>query len=311
MRQLLTGLETTGVELDVLFFNRLAQGMRVYLDATNRLQERIQHHHYDVVHVTYGGVLAERVTSVVRERPTIVTFCGSDLLGENLSGRVRKLVSRCGVLASHRAARLASGIVVQSANLERALPGNVDRTKLQIIPNGVDLNRFKPQDRDSSCRQLGWNPEQFHILFSRNGGDSVKRLDLAQAAVDQLKRHAIVANLHLLQGVPHDDVPTWLNACDVLLLTSQHEGSPNIVKEALACDRPVISVDVGDVAEMIRGIEGCYLATRDPRNLAVGLRCAYEGPRRVDGRARMVQFSLSVASKRLVQFYSEARDRFK
>lgn len=310
MRQLLSGIEEVGVRLEVFFINRLADGARVYLSAAKRLRERIEQARFDAVHVTYGGILAERVTSQLRDYPTLVTFCGSDLLGENRSGHLRKAVSRLGVIASYRAARLATGVIVQSANLAEALPKDVERAKVRIIPNGVDLDRFKPLDRDECCRRLGWHQDRFHVLFSRNGGDPVKRLDLAETAVDRLNAWGISSELHLLERVPHDEVPIWLNACDSLVLTSQHEGSPNIVKEALACNRPVVFVDVGDVAERVRGIEGCYLVPRETAGIAMGLRRVHEGQRRVKGREKMAELSLKAASHRIRKFYTEAVDRF-
>jgi teichuronic acid biosynthesis glycosyltransferase TuaC len=92
---------------------------------------------------------------------------------------------------------------------------------------------------------------------------------------------------------------------DCLLLTSLHEGSPNAVKEALACDVPVVSVDVGDVAERIQGIEGCHLARAEPEDLADKLQCVYQGSRRVSGRARMAELSIQNIARKLLEFYRD------
>jgi glycosyltransferase involved in cell wall biosynthesis len=102
----------------------------------------------------------------------------------------------------------------------------------------------------------------------------------------------------------------WLNASNVLLLTSLTEGSPNIVKEALACDLPVVSVEVGDVSERIREIEGCYLALSEPDDLATKLRMVHSGPGRVPGRVRMQGLSLEQVALRLRDFYSELLESF-
>jgi len=111
--------------------------------------------------------------------------------------------------------------------------------------------------------------------------------------------------MHELRGVPHLQVPVWLNAADVMLLTSLHEGSPNIIKEALACNVPVVSVDVGDVGEQIQGIEGCHLALPTPDDLAPKLLLVHAALRRVAGRAKMQELSLERIALRLREFYSE------
>ncbi len=108
--------------------------------------------------------MADMVTRAVGDVPTVVSFCGSDLLGERLSGLVRKFVSRYGVMASHKAAKRATGIIVKSENLRDALPNFVDRSKVRIIPNGIDLERFRPLCQETCRARLGWNASHFHVL---------------------------------------------------------------------------------------------------------------------------------------------------
>jgi glycosyltransferase involved in cell wall biosynthesis len=301
-RQVL-GLRGIGLEVEVMLVNRWKSGVRTYLTMGVELRSRIEQFQPDVVHVMYGGVLAERVTRIVKDRPTVVSFCGSDLLGEYLSGSIRRICSEYGILASHIAARRAVGVVVKSRNLEEALPATVDRSKVRIIPNGVDLERFRPLNQVDCRNKLRWDPSKLHVLFPTNAGDPRKRLYLAQAAIDEANRLGLNAVLHQLRGVPHDEVPTWLNASDVVLLTSLHEGSPNVIKEALACNVPVVSVDVGDVCERVDGIEGCHIVLPDPDDLGIklGLVAARKG--RIVGRERMQSLSLEQTALHLESFY--------
>jgi glycosyltransferase involved in cell wall biosynthesis len=126
---------------------------------------------------------------------------------------------------------------------------------------------------------------------------------LARAAVEGLESKGIAVQLHRLHGVPHREVPVWLNASDVVLLTSSHEGSPNVVKEALACNRPIVSVDVGDVRERAGRIEGCHLCDSDPVQLSKKLLLVYDGPRLVDGRASIGELSDDQVAGRINDFY--------
>ncbi len=305
VEQQIKGLRQIGLNVDVMLVDRARRGMRVYLSLGRKVRARAAEFQADVVHVMYGGVIADEVTRNVRDRPTIVSFCGSDLLGENLSGSLRKLISRYGVLASHRSAKQASGIVVKSKNLRDALPSDTTLSKVRVIPNGLDLELFKPLNRRACRDRLGWSNNGFHVLFATNGADPCKRPELARAALIEMRKSGISAEIHELRKVPHDLVPVWLNAADVLLLTSLHEGSPNTVKEALACNVPVVSVDVGDVRERIEGIEGCFLASPDPGDLAAKLCLVHDRQSRVAGRIKMQDLSLEHVARRLATFYED------
>jgi glycosyltransferase involved in cell wall biosynthesis len=124
----------------------------------------------------------------------------------------------------------------------------------------------------------------------------------AVALLDAKHRHV---KFHVLSGTPNSEVPFWLNAADVLLLTSKHEGSPTIVKEALACRLPVVSVDVGDVAERIEGIDGCHLAEAEPAALAGKLELVFERRRRLDCKEKLHEFSCETIAAKLENFYQE------
>lgn len=305
VEQQIRGLQQIGLEVEVMFVDRLQKGMGTYLKIQRQIRTKIEHCQPQIVHVMYGGVLADQITRAVDDRPTVVTFHGSDLLGEPLSGVVRKLIAGYGVWASWKAARRAHRIVVVSKILYYALPKDIDRSKIMIIPCGIDLGRFKPLSRKECRDRLGWNAECFHLLFPSYPGNSVKRYDLARSAVEVLSRQGIHAEIHCLQGVSNDEVPIWLNASDVILLTSQHEGSPTVIKEALACNVPIVSVDVGDVRERVEGIEGCYLALPDPDDLAAKLHLVYAGTRRVAGREKVEELSLQRIAGRLKESYSD------
>jgi len=251
--------------------------------------------------------MADRVTRCHRDWPLVVTFHGSDLLGENLSGWVRKMISRYGVLCSRRAARAADGVIVVARHLVRALNGAVSTVKVRVIPCGIDLDRFKALDPFKCKDRLGWSPTSFHVLFASSNGDPVKQPWLANAAVAQMNQSNRPAELHCLSGIANQEVPVWLNASDVLLLTSRHEGSPTVVKEALACGLPVVSVDVGDVAERIEGIEGCHLAQPESADLAAKLGLVRQREHRLDPAlaGRLEDLSILSVAQKLKRCYEE------
>jgi len=130
---------------------------------------------------------------------------------------------------------------------------------------------------------------------------------LAYASIQSLKDSGIRVQLHELQNISYDKVPLWLNASTSLLLTSIHEGSPTIVKEALACNVPVVSVDVGDVAERVNDIAGCYLAKPSPEDLASKILMVINREERIRGRDSVQHLSLKSIARSLKQFYAEVQ----
>lgn len=297
-------LRRLGVHVDVLHLERASSGRRVYRGLRGRLRRFVGEVQPDVVHVAYGGVMAEAVTRAVRDRPVLITFHGSDLIGGYADSMLGAVAPRLGVTASRLAARRAHGIIVVSRSLLGALPRRVDRSRVWVVPNGVDLDRFQPLDKAECRRGLGWDATANHVLFPSTPSRPEKRYGLARAAVDGVRPSRRV-DLHVLDGVPHDDIPVWLNAADVVLLTSTHEGSPVVVKEALACGVPIVSVDVGDVRERIDAVEGCYIAGATPDDLAGKLEQALARPGRIDAREHVAELSLDRVAARVHDVYRE------
>jgi teichuronic acid biosynthesis glycosyltransferase TuaC len=301
-------LRRLGVEVDVLYFPRLEQGRSVYRLLGRTVKERVTSTDPDLVHVTYGGIMAAAVTRSIRDRPVLLTFHGTDVLGGRGGGLLDEVGRWLGSVASRRAARRAAGVIAVSENIAAALPRSIDRSRVWIVPNGVDLSLFRPRDRVECQRILSWDPAHQHVLFPASPTRPEKRFALAQAAVGLLERYGAV-ELHALDGVPHEDVPVWINAAGVVLITSTHEGSPVIVKEALACNVPVVSVDVGDVRARIEGIAGCAIATPTATDLAEKVRLALRRKLPIDGRERVAELSLERVADRLREIYAGLGDR--
>ena len=305
VQEQIKGLRAVGLDVRVLFVDRRREGPWAYFRLRKKVRATEAEFAPDVIHVMYGGVMAERIARQPHDCPLVVTFRGSDLLGENLSGWTRKIISRYGVHCSRVAARKADGVVVVARHLLRALNGTVAAEKVRVVPSGIDLERFKPLDSLECKKQLGWNPDSFHVVFASSSGDPVKRPRLAQAAVEQLKQTGCPAEFHFITGIPTGQMPIWLNAGDAVLLTSMHEGSPNIIKEALACGLPVVSVDVGDVAEQIKSVAGCHLAQAEPVDLAAKLSLVWRRGRRLAIENRHEKLSVLSIAERLKVFYQE------
>lgn len=304
VHQQIEALRRADLDVDVLLVNRREKGMRAYASLPAMLRKAVARFKPDLIHIMYGGIMSWVVSHIVRDRPVVVTFHGTDLLGQSFERPMRRFLGACGVIASRQAARRCDGIVAVAEHLLKRLPENVSSSRVQIIPCGIDLDLFKPIDRAFCRDRLGWAHDTFHVVF-QNTGDPVKRPELASAAVEGLKGLGVKAELHHLRGVEYEQVPIWLNAGGVLLVTSQHEGSPTIVKEALACNLPIVSVPVGDIPRRIQEIKGCHLSAPDAMELAVKLQKVRMNPGRIEARATVHSVSADHCAHILSQFYAQ------
>jgi glycosyltransferase involved in cell wall biosynthesis len=272
-----------------------------YLGAPLRLRALARSGAFDLVHAHYGltGFVA-----AFQSLPLVVTLYGDDLLGTpDAPGRVT-LKSRVTRRLSHFAARRADGLICMSEEMRQALPRVEDRTRAYVIPNGVDTTRFSPGDKAAARERLGLDPEEHLVLFPNTPNEPRKRLDLAEAAVGRLQAEGVAARLWVVTRVPHDQMPDHYRAADCLLLTSDWEGSPNVVKEALCCDVPVVSVDVGDVRRWLDSTPGCRLVERCPSAIAAGMREVLRG--RADGSNVRDKLSLQRIAARVLEVYRAA-----
>jgi glycosyltransferase involved in cell wall biosynthesis len=233
----------------------------------------------------------------------LVSFGGTDLLGSPAEPLRRRATIRAGVWASRFAARRAAGVVVKSDTLRAALPRSVAPARVWTVPSGVDFERFRPLDRAECRARLGWSPARRHVLFPAAPERAEKRFWLAEGAVAETARRGLDVELHVLGSVQPSEVPIWINAADAVLLTSTHEGSPNAVKEALACDVAVVSVDVGDVRSLLARADGCVVAAASAPALADGLVAVLRGPERLHAREQLGELSLENTAQRLIEIY--------
>lgn len=291
-------LRKAGVQVDVFHF-RGARNPLNYLSAWLRVRKQMSRLHYDVIHAQWGQ---SALLALPKRRPLVITFRGSDLQGivttngrYTLSGLILRAVSRS-------VARFADQLIVVSRRLSQRLDG----LPCHIIPSGVDLDLFRTIPKDEAREKVGLQLNKQLILFAGGPNQPVKRYLLAREAVARLRAQP-VPDLVVVDRVPHHLMPYYLSACDVLLLTSSHEGSPNIVKEALACNLPVVSVDVGDVRERLNSVEGCVVCDDDrPETIAKGLAEVLAKHARLNSRQSVYELDERLLVGRIIAIYRKA-----
>ena len=261
-------LAKVGIEVD--YFLIKGKGIKGYLGQILPLRRCWKNGNYDVVHAHFS--FSSYVASLARVKPLVVSLMGSDLKATPWNKKMIRLFSK--VFRWRE-------IIVKSNDMAADLP-----MKVHVIPNGVDTELFVPMEKQLCQQKLGWKEGVKHALFPANPNRAEKDFPLAQKAVSLLGDEV---QLHVFEDVDHDDTVYYYNAADAVLLTSKWEGSPNVIKEASACNRPLVSTDVGDVKERIEGVHGCFVAeTREPQEI-VGLlqkALAFEG--KTCGREKLI-----------------------
>lgn len=255
----------------------------------------------DVIHAQFGTVTALFTVLLSGSTPVVITFRGSDLNPVPSAAGPRAALAR---LFSQLAALRASRIVCVSRQLRERLWWRHDRAT--VLPSGVDTTQFQPMPRERARAALGWMHRDPVVVFNAGHDPRNKRLDLARAAFAVVQRRRPEVRLEVLAGnVPPERIPLVLNAADCLLVTSDAEGSPTVVQEAIATNLPVVSVAVGDVAERLAGISQTRIVERTPEALAEAVLKILACALRSDGRSRAREVSASHIAEELYQNYCD------
>jgi len=247
-------LEEQGVQFEVL---PIATGsmMAYFRTGVRFLLMNFQPPQYDLIHAYYG--LSVFLSILQRKIPVLGTFLGSDLINKSNSSDRDRILGRF-------AARHADQVIVMSEEMKLAS----GRNDAWVIPFGVDTSEFHRIEQQEARRQLGLHPKRKYILFPWNPARGVKRFDIIEECMELLKSTDPEMELVVIYDRPHTEVMLYMNACDVMVLASDHEGSPVAVREALACELPVVSVDVGDVKDLLGTTFNSVIVERDPAAFA-------------------------------------------
>ncbi len=278
-------LQERGIDVDVLLVDRY-RGKLGYADTGwHVFRAGFSRKQYDLIHAYYGlcGALA-RLQVVC---PVIVSFRGSDLLSGR-DGWIGRIV-----------AKLVDGVIVMSDEMATAS----GRDDARVIPFGVNTKYFHPRPRDEVRSELNIPLDKHLVLFPWDPRRPEKRFDVAQQATHILGQHFPQLELVAIHNETHETVAKYMNACDALVLVSEYEGAPMAVREAMACNLPIVSVDVGDVRQVIGNTEGCYLCDRDPMDVADRLRRVLESRKRTLGFPRMAEQDVGWSADRVLEVY--------
>ena len=282
-------LRKLGIEVE--YFTIVGKGISGYLRNYKLLQQAIKNFQPDIIHAHYG--LSGLLANLQRRIPVVTTYHGSDINEPKVYpfSRLCMMLSKRNVFVLTPKSRSTERSTELTPSLTPKPKGDF---KNAVIPCGVDINLFKPTNKKEARTSLGLDGNKKYILFAGAFDNRVKNSELAIQAVSLLNDNNIV--LLELKGYSRQQVVELMNAVDSVLMTSFSEGSPQFIKEAMACNCPIVSVSVGDVPQVIESVEGCFLTTYAAEDVAEKINMVLEFGQRTKGRERLMELKLDLES---------------
>lgn len=291
VKEQVDSIRALGHEVDVVFANAKEGKFRHkgYLLGFPQMWRALAKKRYDVVHAHYhySGLIARAQW----QAPLVLTHHGPEL-HDSFEGPL------C------RATRWMPDEIIVVAPWMVPILG---ASRVNVIPCGVNPDLFRPIPRDEARQALGLPLDRRYVLFAGNYLNPRKRLHLAEAAVNLLRRRHPDIELLKVAKEPHERIPLYMSAADVFAMTSTYEGSAQVVKEAMFCNLPIIATDAGDNWSVIDGVPGCFKVTPEPETIAASLEQALSPPQRTNGRDYVGRFSLQTVAREVVDIYEQAR----
>lgn len=277
-----------------------------YIKAIWEIRKLFKVEKFDLIHSHYSYCALVPILARVKV-PIILSLMGDDLLGTpNDEGKltIRGVVDRN---LTKIIIRYVNYLIVKSDRMKKYIKR---KTPVETIPNGVNFLMFKPEDKIEVRKKLGLNIQSFIVLFLGNPKEARKNIKLAIESVDKFREN-YHSNIELINpfGSEFSKIVDYMNASDVLLLTSFWEGSPNVIKEAMACNLPIISTDVGDVKNIIHGTEYCYIVPFSSDVIKEKLYSLHLVNKRTNGRKNVDNLRIEIIAQKLRAVYENVVEK--
>ena len=256
-----------------------------YLKAIFKINKIIQENNIDIIHAHYG--LTGFISLFQNKCPMICTFHGSDVLYVKWQSLISRFVAR------HCAVSIA---------VSKKIAKILNTKNTYVIPCGVDREFFRPENKIKVRKRLKLDINKKYILFPSDPGRKVKNYPLFYSVLSELKKKYNIEQL-ILKGLDRKGVRDYLNASDIVLLTSFSEGSNSVIKEALSCNTPVISVNVGDAREILCRIDKNLISDYNRKNIIINIKYVFNKKTKTDYRKNTLYLDNKLISKKIINIY--------
>tara|TARA_B110000483_G_scaffold80178_1_gene99777 strand:+ start:7215 stop:8138 length:924 start_codon:yes stop_codon:yes gene_type:complete len=274
------------IDIHIEYFLIKGKGWTGYLKSLSKLKKKIKNKKFNLIHAHYG--LSGLLATLQRKIPVIITFHGSDI---NINKNYKW---------SFIASRLSSKNIFVHKDQPKKL--KVMLNEKDIIPCGINLKIFQPKDKVALRKKLNWDQNKVYILFSSSFDKPVKNVNLAYKSTQNIKNSELIE----LKNYTKIELSNLMNAADLLLVTSFSETGPLIVKEAIACNCPVVSTDVGDVKEIIVKRKNSFVTSYNPKEIEAVIKKVIKLKKPVPkDELTLQEYDLNYAAQRIKVVYQE------
>jgi glycosyltransferase involved in cell wall biosynthesis len=274
------------IDIQIEYFLIKGKGWTGYLKSLSKLKKKIKNKNFNLIHAHYG--LSGLLATLQRRIPVIITFHGSDI---NINKNYKW---------SFIASRLSSKNIFVHKDQPKKL--KVMLNEKDIIPCGINLKIFQPKDKVALRKKLNWDQNKVYILFSSSFDKPVKNVNLAYKSTQNVKNSELIE----LKNYTKIELSNLMNAADLLLVTSFSETGPLIVKEAIACNCPVVSTDVGDVKEIIVKRKNSFVTSYNPKEIEAVIKKVIKLKKPVPkDELTLQEYDLNYAAQRIKVVYQE------
>jgi teichuronic acid biosynthesis glycosyltransferase TuaC len=283
----------------IYWFSIIGEGLSGYVKSIFLLKKLLKKKKYDILHAHFGfcGIVAK--CAVTKEK-VVVSFLGDDLMGSLSANGKYSIIGKVFVFINKFFANfLFDYNIVKSTSLAINIR---KKQNLSIIPNGVNLDLFRVMDKIQSRKILALPPNKKIIIFVGNPDRHVKNYILAQKAFELIKTK-FDAILIPFKNIPFEQIPRYYNAADVALLTSFHEGSPNVIKEAMASNCPIVATNVGDIERVTNDTHNCFVCRFDEKELAEKMEIVLSDGSRTNGRENVTDLEIGLIADKIIGIY--------
>ncbi len=294
VKEQIESLQKKGIDCDVFYCDGEGKGLKKYLTYVPKLWWRLLTHHYDIVHCHHA-------LSAI-----ILSMTGWPLFTKCVLSYQNDPVNEWGD-KMYRFFNITFNKFIIKNNSPY-----LRYKKFVYLPNGCNEDFFVPMDMSVCKQKLDWDLNRIYIMYmdSNKGNRTQKRIDRFEETLKLLNDKYGYDNIEpvIMRSVPREQIPTYMNACHLHLMSSDFEGSPNSVKECMCCNTPVVSTDVGNVKEMIGDIPGSYVIDDfSAETLAQAVDLVLKADKPFKGREMFLAkgYGMSVVADKLINVYKE------
>jgi len=295
-------ISNNGVDVTYYYYTH-RKSITNLIKGTLAIRRIVKQENIELVNIYWGG-LSTLLASIFCPCIFVVSLLGSDLYGSYTTKGSKTLFGKLLSFFSQLTCSYANGVIVMSEKMKEKI-WQRNRHKVKVIPEGVDLSKFFLIEKSMAREYLQWNHQKPVILFFNNRS-MVKNYGLAVSVYELVKQQIPDVQLRVVSNIQHHQTIWYYNAADVLLLTSLHEGSNNSIKEAMACNLPVVSVDAGDANERLKKVAPSFVSkTYDAATLAEKMVEILNAGQRSNGQETIKEVELNTVALSIIMYYRE------